>query len=387
MQRTQQLIPRLRFPEFRDEWQIKTLGELAEYKNGQAFEDQVDGSGKYNLVTLNSIDINGDLQKKHKKIKATDGSLRKNDLVMVLSDVAHGNFLGLTAIIPSDDFVLNQRMGQLRVGNSNTNTSFLRSYINKNQRYFKKHGAGSSQQNLSKGDIVGFKVPLPSSNEQGKIANFLTVVDEKIELIRKRIGLLKMYKKGVMQAIFSQKLRFKPESGKSFPDWEEKKLGEVVKIAKGIQLNGSELTKTGSYPMINGGIGPSGYTNKFNEEAETITISEGGNSCGFVGYLTEKFWSGGHCYTIQPSSEVGRVFLYQQLKFYQLKIMRLRVGSGLPNIQRGNLLKLLVMLPALNEQGIISEFLTTIDDRINLEESKLEQAKRFKKALLQQMFV
>ena len=71
-------------------------------------------NGVYNLVTLNSIDIEGKLKPTHKKVNITDNSLKKGDIIMVLSDVAHGNFLGLTAIIPNDEFVLNQRMGALK---------------------------------------------------------------------------------------------------------------------------------------------------------------------------------------------------------------------------------------------------------------------------------
>ena len=83
------------------------------------------------------------------------------------------------------------------------------------------------------------------------------------------------------------------------PEWEEVRLGDVVKIYKGKQLNKSTLTKEGAFPVINGGIEPSGYTDNFNTLENTITISEGGNSCGFVNLITEKFWSGGHCYTLQ----------------------------------------------------------------------------------------
>src|SRR5690606_34834631 len=98
---------KIRFKEFTDDWEVKTMGEICDYKNGGSFENLVTVNGKYFLITLNSIDINGRLKNEHKTLNKTDNSLSKDDLVMVLSDVAHGNFLGLTDIIPNNYYVLN----------------------------------------------------------------------------------------------------------------------------------------------------------------------------------------------------------------------------------------------------------------------------------------
>jgi type I restriction enzyme, S subunit len=183
------------------DWEKKNLGEIFDYKNGGSFEKEVVENGKYNLVTLNSIDIEGKLKPTHKKVNITDNSLNKGDIIMVLSDVAHGNFLGLTAIIPNDEFVLNQRMGALK-RKTNDNLTFINQYINFNQKYFKLHGQGSSQQNLSKGDILKFKMYLPILEEQQKIANFLTSLDGKIELVSTQIENTKAFKKGLLQQMF-----------------------------------------------------------------------------------------------------------------------------------------------------------------------------------------
>ena len=116
-------------------------------------------------------------------------------------------------------------------------------------------------------------------------------------------------------------------------EWEVVRLGEICKIQKGKQLNKSTLTKSGKFPVINGGIEPSGYTNKYNTNENSITISEGGNSCGFVNLIIKKFWSGGHCYVLQKI-KINYLFLYQILKINEYKIMRLRVGSGLPILKK-----------------------------------------------------
>jgi len=196
-------VPEIRFPEFSDKWGEKKLGDICEYKNGGSFEKFITKKGRYNLITLNSVKINGELKIQHKKVRTADWFLKKDDLVMVLSDVAHGDFLGLVDIIPRDSkYVLNQRMGMLRKVDNNINLVFLRKFINYNQKYFKRHGQGSSQQNLSKGDIIKFKISFPPLLEQQKIADFLTAIDNLIKSKQQQITQAESWKKGLMQRLF-----------------------------------------------------------------------------------------------------------------------------------------------------------------------------------------
>jgi restriction endonuclease S subunit len=183
------------------EWEDGHLGDVFEYRNGKSFENEVIKNGEYFLITLNSIDIDGRLKPEHKRVAKTDSSLLKNDLIMVLSDVAHGNFLGLTDIIPSDRYVLNQRIGGLRA-KKDINVRFASLYINFNQKYFKLHGQGSSQLNLSKGDVIDFILPRLHIKEQTKIANFLTAVDDKITNNQNQLDAIKQYKQGLLQLMF-----------------------------------------------------------------------------------------------------------------------------------------------------------------------------------------
>ena len=182
-------------------WQLKKLSNICNYKNGGSFEQYVSNDGIYNLISLNSLDINGKLKPAHKKVTINDNSLDEGDLIMVLSDVAHGYFLGLTDIVPDNTFVLNQRMGALKP-KININRYFLKTYINFNQKYFKLMGQGSSQQNLSKGDILKFTVKTPVMEEQTKIANFLSDIDIKIEVLNTKIENSKTFKKGLLQQMF-----------------------------------------------------------------------------------------------------------------------------------------------------------------------------------------
>ena len=185
------------------EWEEKKLGDICDYKNGGSFENNLVDNGKYNLINLNSIDITGKLKNNHKTVDYADWYLKKHDLVMVLSDVAHGYFLGLVDVIPENNkYVLNQRMGLLRKKDDNVDLNFLRTYINKQQKYFKLHGQGSSQQNISKGDILKFKVPVPTLLEQQKIAEFLTSISNLIESKQQQITQAEKWKKGLMQGLF-----------------------------------------------------------------------------------------------------------------------------------------------------------------------------------------
>jgi len=183
------------------EWEDKKLEELIEYKNWGSFENNVVENWEYNLITLNSIDINWKIKDFHKKVNITDNSLIKWDLIMVLSDVAHWNFLWLTDIIPWDNYVLNQRMWALKP-KINLNRFFLKNLINYNQKYFKLHWQGSSQQNLSKWDILKFTFWFPSISEQEKIADFLIKFDKKIENIWNELDKMEDFKKGLLQSMF-----------------------------------------------------------------------------------------------------------------------------------------------------------------------------------------
>ena len=183
------------------DWEEKKLGEICDYKNGGSFEKLVVDDGEFNLITLNSIDINGKLKSNHKKVAETDNSLLEGDLIMVLSDVAHGNFLGLSDIIPDNNYVLNQRMGALKP-KVDLIRIYLKTFINYNQKYFKLMGQGSSQQNLSKGDILNFKVLFPIIEEQQKIATYISSIDTKIESVNNQITQSQTFKKGLLQQMF-----------------------------------------------------------------------------------------------------------------------------------------------------------------------------------------
>lgn len=248
------------------------------------------------------------------------------------------------------------------------------------QDTIRRIGGGSTFSRINLGEIRKLKLQSPPLPEQKKIAKILTTWDEAIVTTEQLLANSQQQKKALMQQLLTGKKRFPGFE----VEWSSRKLGNIAKIAKGSQLNRATLSKIGTYPVINGGITHSGYTEKYNTDAETITISEGGNSCGFVNYLAQPFWSGGHCYTLKQV-EVSKPFLFQTLKLAERRIMRLRVGSGLPNIQKKDLESLTITIPPDEEQERIAKTLISADVEIATLQQKLERLKLEKKALMQQL--
>jgi len=246
-------------------------------------------------------------------------------------------------------------------------------------------GTSGSMKNITKGELLSLKVETPPYSEQHKIAIILGTWDKAISTTERLIDNSKQQKKALMQQLLTGTKRLLDDTGKPFfGEWQSTTLKEVSKILKGKQLNRSTLSKYGHYPVINGGITPSGYTDKFNVVANTITISEGGNSCGYVNFQTSDFWCGGHCYHLVNLTICNR-FLYQYLKHSEIKIMTLRAGSGLPNIQKKAIESVPILYPSENEQQKIASVLSNADKEIELLEQQLNDLKQEKKALMQQL--
>ena len=183
-------------------WEQRKLGDIAEYRNGKGHEEKQSDYGKYELVNLNSISIDGGLKPSGRFVDEAQDTLLKDDLVMVLSDVGHGDLLGRVALIPENNrFVLNQRVALLRV-TDNTDVRFLFSIINANQRYFKREGAGSSQLNISRDSVENFIVDSPTVDEQKKIGTYFDTLDHLITLHQRKCDELKNMKKYMLQNMF-----------------------------------------------------------------------------------------------------------------------------------------------------------------------------------------
>ena len=385
-------VPTLRFPEFDGEWVRSRIDEIGTLKSGVGFPEKeqggVEGTPFYKVSDMNIPENSQDMvlannyvtEEQIKRLKYKP--IAQNSIIFAKVGAA----IFLDRKRKARNFLLDNNMMAFLPSSEIDFRFIYQVFLQLNLAKFAQVGALPS---YNASDIGIIKVQIPSLPEQQKIASFLTSVDKKIDLLRQKKDALELYKKGLMQKIFSQEIRFKQDDGSDFPDWEEVALGDVASVTKGKQLNRDTLTLGAAYPVINGGMTPSGYHDEFNTKENSITISEGGNSCGYVDFQRQKFWCGGHCYVLEPTGEViDKKFAFQSLKYRQDDIMRLRVGSGLPNIQKGDLLKLaMVIPPELDEQRKIASFLSAIDAKIQNTSSQIEQMETFKKGLLQQMFV
>ena len=248
-----------------------------------------------------------------------------------------------------------------------------------NDRFIKFVMGGAKGVKMPRGDkeqMITYKVGLPCIEEQKKIANLLSLLDERISTQNKIIEDLKKLKSAISDRLF------KNIKGDVIT------LSEICDIVKGKQINGEYLTESGEYYVMNGGTEPSGYYGDYNVDANTISISEGGNSCGYVQFNTSPFWSGGHCYSIQNIADnIDNLYLYHYLKSKEDAIMKLRIGSGLPNIQKKDLAMFKIEIPTIKQQKTISTFLSSLERKAEIEEKIQNAMLKKKQFLLRQMFI
>lgn len=242
--------------------------------------------------------------------------------------------------------------------------------------------SGGAIPTMSQAKLMTCLIPLPTPTEQERIATALSDIDDLISSMRKLIEKKKNIKQGVMQDLLSGKKRLKGFT----EEWVDIHLRDF-KPQKGTQINKNVLdTDSLGYPVMNGGISPSGYNSEYNSEANTIIISEGGNSCGFVNFMKSRFWAGGHCYVLSISNDMNIEYIFQTLKFYESQLMALRTGSGLPNIKKSALYEFKILIsPQKKEQEAIAKVLSDMDAEIEHLESQLTKYEGIKQGMMQQL--
>ena len=194
-------IPEIRFPEFSDAWKQRKLGEIIDYSNGIGHENYVLPQGKYELVTLKSINSSGKLVCSEKFVNEDFETLKAETLIMMLSEQAKG-MLGMTTIIPCDNkYVLNQRVAALKAHND-VEVHFLTNAINNKQNYFEQMGAGTKVQNITRGHVEECVIELPSLEEQKKIGSLFSKLEVTITLQQRNLESLQKLKKGLLQQMF-----------------------------------------------------------------------------------------------------------------------------------------------------------------------------------------
>ena len=365
----------MRFSGFDDEWKSYRIGDISKTYSGGTPSTSKKVYYYGNIPFIKSGEINKSCTEQYINEDAINNSsakkVKKGDLLLALYGATSGE-----VAISKIDGAINQAV--LKIDNNMDNYFQYNYFLKYKEKIIHKYLQGG-QGNLSANIIKKLEFKFPKMEEQQKISRFLLLIDEKIQLLKKKHKEYQNFKKYLMQQIFTQKLRF---------DFDEIRLKSISKINKGKQLNKEHMLEIGKFYVLNGGQEPSGYTDSWNTSENTVTISEGGNSCGFVNFNTEKFWSGGHCYYLNKLSEnIDVYYLYSYLKFIEPQIMRLRVGSGLPNIQKGDIENIKIKILPKKEQIKISNLLLSTDNKISSIESQKDSFEIFKKGLLQQMFV
>ena len=377
-------VPNLRFPGFSGEWEQHLLSEYLEFKNGLNPSAKSFGEGiKFISVMdiLNNPYITYDCirasvnasEKEKQEFNVEYGDILFQRSSETLEDVGHANvYLDKKPALFGGFTIRGKKKGDY-------NPLFFK-YLLDSPKARKKvivKGAGAQHFNIGQEGLSSVSLYFPSKQEQKKIAELFELLDERISIQNK---VIEKYE-SLIKALYKKLI---PDDGDN-----NVALGTLVQICKGKQLNGEYLSDNGKYYVMNGGITPSGYYDDYNTPAGTISISEGGNSCGFVQYNDAPFWSGGHCYTLlQASNErIQYKFLYHYLKSKQDDIMALRIGSGLPNIQKKDLGGYPVPILPYNYQIAITKILDAVCQHIEIEQAILNGINLQKQYLLQALFI
>jgi type I restriction enzyme, S subunit len=404
-------IPKLRFPEFSGEWEKKKLGDIAKFSKGKGISKaEIDVKGNIEcirygeLYTIYGETINEVSSRTSSHPKDLVFS-EKNDVIIPAS--------GETQIgIATASCVLREGIalgGDLNIIRSDNNGVFLSYYLNNRKKLdIAALSQGVSVVHLYSSQLTLLDLNLPSLPEQQKIASFLSAVDEKLQALKKKKSLLEQYKKGVMQKIFSEELRFRDDDGNEFAEWEVKTLGEVCE---------EHLLKNAgnNYPEVFSVAKHKGVINQIEHLGRSFSAKE-------ISHY-KLIFPGDMVYTKSPTADfpfgiikqnrTGRIGVVSPLycvfkpKTFALGYLLHEYFSSEINVY--NYLNPLVQKGAKNtmninndvflngaglnlpmdnvEQTKIANFLSAIDEKIQLVQGQVEKMDVWKKGLLQQMFV
>ena len=385
-------VPHLRFPKFSGEWEICKVSELLDFYSTNSLSwEQLEYGEKammnlhYGLIHVGlptMVDLRRD-----KLPNVKEGNMPKNFELCKEGDVAFADASEDTNEVAKVIELFNLDNKDIVCGlhtihgrdNKNKTIVGFKGYAFSSSAFhnqIRRIAQGTKIYSISTKNFSECFIGIPSKVEQTKIATLLRLIDERIATQNKIIEDLKKLKSAISERLF------KSVKGSTVL------LSDLCDIVKGKQINGENLSDSGNYYVMNGGTEPSGYYDNYNVEASTISISEGGNSCGYVQFNTSPFWSGGHCYSIQNiADKVDNMYLYHYLKSNEDAIMKLRIGSGLPNIQKKDLAMFKIIVPKIEWQIKISTFLSSLERKAEIEERIQNVMQKQKLYLLQQMFI
>jgi type I restriction enzyme, S subunit len=403
-------VPKLRFKEFSGGWEEKLFDKIATFSKGKGIsKTDIDENGSTECIRY------GELYTKYNELIQniiSKTNIHKKDLV--LSE--YGDIIipasGETQIdIATASCVLKDNValgGDLNIIKTKEDGVFLSYYLNNAKKFdIARLSQGISVVHLYSSQLKTLKLNLPSKQEQEKIASFLTSVDTKIEQLTRKEKLLQQYKKGVMQKIFNQEIRFKADDGSEFEEWEEKKLGKVFNSIKGQGLSKADIIDNGTNKCILYGELYTTYQEIIKKVISKTNSNKGIKSlkgdllvpCSTtttridladVTVLNEENVLLGGDITILRFINKGNAtyFAYYLTHHKKYDLAKYGQGSTIVHMYYSHFKDMKIKYPSsIEEQTKIANFLSSIDSKIEQVQQQLNSTKEFKKALLQQMFV
>lgn len=394
-------VPQLRFPEFEEEWTSTKLGAIATFSKGKGVSKlEIDKDGdkeciRYGeLYTVYSEVITEIISKTNLAINELVLS-EENDVIIPASGETQID-IATASCVTKSGIALG---GDLNIIKSDANGIFLSYYLNNTRKQnIARLSQGVSVVHLYASQLAALTVNIPSRSEQEKIATFLTSVDEKLQALKKKKELLEQYKKGAMQKLFSQELRFKQDDGGVFPDWEEKKLRELgFFFSGGTPLTTKRQYFNGKIPFIRSGEIYLDSTEQYisdeglkNSSAKIVEIGDliyalYGATSGEVAISKIKGAINQAILCIRTN--LDNRFLMSYLSLNKENILKTYLQGGQGNLSAEIIKSLIVPVPSLPEQQKIADFLSSIDESIENVGEQIEALQEWKRGLLQKMFV
>jgi type I restriction enzyme S subunit len=387
------LSPKLRFKEFNGEWEEKIFENIFSFSTGKNIK-QNEASLEFEIPCVRYGELYHMYDEVISKI-INRTSLDKSDLLfsqgneILLPSAGEDPLdIGSASALTVPNVAIGRTINILRpLSEKVYSQKYVSYYINqKLRKKISTLAKGSSISNVYNSDLKKLNIMLPCLSEQEKIASFLTAINVKIESLACKEKLLQKYKKGVMQKIFNQEIRFKASDGSEYPKWEDKKLKEILDYEQPTKyiVQSTEYKNEYTTPVLTAGkTFVLGYTNEKNgiyKDCPVIIFDDFTTANHFVDFEFKVKSSAMKLLRIKDKS-INLKFVYESMQ-------RLHFPIGEHKrywISEYSFLK--IGLPCLKEQTKIANFLSTIDKKLLHVKIQLEKTKEFKKALLQQMFV
>ena len=405
------MVPKLRFKEFCGEWEDKRLGDVIQYfYNGQTPSRNNLNFWNGNIPWVSSGELNYNTIKCTNEYITEDGKrnahlklLPKGTFLIAITGLEAAGTRGSCAFL-GIDATTNQSCMALVPYEKKLNSKFLfQWYMKIGEHYGIKYTQGTKQQSYNIDLLKRLPIILPDNlYEQTKIADFLSTVDDKIQNQQDKITHLENIKKGFMQKIFSRKIRFKDEGGDEFPEWEEKKLGDIGNIITGNTPSTHDCNNYGEEYLwcspidlgskkyidnTNTKLSEKGFNKTRKIPKNSIMVTCIGSTIGKIGICTTEMSTNQQINSIVVNENNYYEFVYYSIIYNFYKFLSYISVQAVPIINKSQFENLKIMLPCLKEQQKISDFLSSFDEKISTEKETLEHLKQLKKGLLQKMLV